>query len=177
MFRAVIDMGFVTHLGLFQRGLPLAELDRCCLCLSFFIGRQRDLKGVRGLLCVVLCFCEVSDELGQLVDGTIKSTSRGQPLLTDELVLQVLPLVDVERATQDGKRLFRGARGDKSTGTDQGSPDSPALFCAALAPALGRLHERLAADGGGAWADMDDAYAVGSADTVFAALRAFADAV
>ena len=79
--------------------------------------------------------------------------------------------------TQEGKRLFRGERGDKSAGTDQGSPDSPALFCIALAPALRRLHEALAGLGGGAWACMDDAYAVGPAEPVFEALADFARSV
>ena len=87
------------------------------------------------------------------------------------------------RRTQDGERLFSDERcdeagiprrGDKAEGGDQGCPGTPAEFCCALKPNLDALHGALAPSGGGAIADMDDAYAYGPIDDVFPALEEFA---
>ena len=54
------------------------------------------------------------------------------------------------------ERLFEGEeRGDASQGGPQGNPLMGAAFCLAIHPFVRRLHDRLAAVGGEAKADMD----------------------
>ena len=77
----------------------------------------------------------------------------------------------------NGERLFGGDRGDSAEGVRQGSAEASAAFCVGIHPELSALDSDLRAAGGGAWADMDDVYAVGPADCVFDAVDRFATAV
>jgi hypothetical protein len=76
----------------------------------------------------------------------------------------------------DGRRLCgdnEQARGDSATGTQQGFATSSSAFCIAIQPELAALDEELAFYGGCARAIMDDVYAIGPAEAVFAAIRRF----
>ena len=73
--------------------------------------------------------------------------------------------------------LFDGVadrEGNSEEGVRQGSPESSAVFCVGIAPELATLHRELAAVGGAARGDMNDIYACGPPDLVFAAVSRFA---
>ena len=77
----------------------------------------------------------------------------------------------------NGEQLFGGDGGDSREGVRQGSAEASAAFCIGIHPELCTLDSDLRAAGGGAWADMDDVYAVGPAEHVFDAVDRFAAAV
>ncbi|EOD35792.1 hypothetical protein EMIHUDRAFT_227351 [Emiliania huxleyi CCMP1516] len=67
--------------------------------------------------------------------------------------------------------------GDSATGTQQGGPPSSGAFCIAIQPELAALDAELRPFGGGAWAEMDDIFALGPAAAVFPAVKRFGEAV
>ena len=76
----------------------------------------------------------------------------------------------------DRRRLFAGVdgrSGDSASGVRQGSTESSSAFCVGIHPEVVTLDGALRDEGGGAWGDMDDIYAVGPAAHVFPAIEAF----
>ena len=73
----------------------------------------------------------------------------------------------------DRRRLFAGVdgrSGDSASGVRQGSTESSSAFCVGIHPEMVTLDGALRDEGGGAWGDMDDIYAVGPAAHVFPAI-------